>query len=352
MKKIQEVINDYYLEIKVNFKKIRKKINNYKRKVRYKFKNPKTEYGKKITNYLSEVYIGFKQLIFIIKEKLEKFVNITKDYIFNSRYRRRNLIATLILLIVNVICLITFNSTLAIFKNDFEYSIFGGVIGNRLSNDTDYSLLVYIEGTNELGEANQVYRLAEKIPEKGYTYTRYECLNDSVLVYNEESLSTSVSLSQKDVCSVYFDLTNKADLMLKIMLEDKVNSNTYVEGDAFPYYGYQYSHYECVNGSTLTIDPLLHNINVSTLTQEYCSVYFKKTNDSLDINLYVEDNTGNYNLIKTIPQNITYNINEEKSVCMNKLDERVDMTVSYDGFINVDSPNATKCDIYLDIASE
>ena len=181
----------------------------------------------------------------------------------------------------------------------------------------------------------------------------YKCKNESILTFNEDTKNASVTLDQKDVCSVYFNLIGSSDVTVNIMLEDEVDTNNYSLSKIIPYYGYKYSHYECDNNSTLTYDSNLHKVKIEASNKDLCSIYFKKEPVDLEILLYVQNKNGNYNESNTIPSGNNYTINEEKSECINNNDERIETNISYtDGFIEVTSSEVAYCQVYLDIKNE
>lgn len=341
--KIQEMLNDYYEDVKKIFHKLRKNIKKVSRKIRYSWNNPKTKFGFYFTGIIKSVGITLRDSYRVFKETLLK-----------SENRKRNLTTIGVFLFVYLFLLII-SPSYAVYLDRYEFSVLGSKVGDKYSKYYDYTLHVYIEDINNSGEGSGNYNLTSDIPVSGYSYSGYNCKNGSTLIYDESTQNTSVSLDQKDVCSIYFDLINTSDIVVKVMLEDSVDSNTYTLSNTIPYFGYKYSHYECDNNSILTYNSELHNVSVSSDKQEYCQIYFQKESVDVEVKLYVENTYGSKDYIEkvSIPANNTYVLNEEETYCLNNFDERIDSTVSYiDGYIEVSTSEVAYCKVYLDKTNE
>ena len=241
----------------------------------------------------------------------------------------------------------------AIYQDRFEFSVLGGKIGNKLLNEYDYTLLIYIEDEEADGSSSGKYNLIREIPAFGYVYSGYKCINDSKLEFDEEIKFTTVTLEQKDVCSVYFNLSQNSDITLNVMIEDKVNSNNYLKTNNIPYFGYKYSHYECTNGSVLNYNSELHKASIETNKKDTCNIYFKKEPSDIEVILYVENSRGEYIESVTIPHGNNYKLNNDKSDCFNNNEERVNAEISYTyGYIGVATNEITYCKVYLDLNNE
>lgn len=347
-----DIINDYLIDIKKYYKKIKKIIKKIYREFRYHWKNPQSKIGKKIVPIINLIIFKIVEILHKIYKKIEPYHNTFKDSLLNSDNRRRNLI---VIGSSIVICLLFLASlpSFAIYQNQFEFSVLGGVVGDKYANQFDYTLLIYIEETNDSGSGSGRYNLTSDVPTLGYTYSGYKCRNDSTLVFDEETQFTSVTLDKKDVCSVYFDLNSTTDIALKIMLEDSIDSNTYTLSNKIPYYGYKYSHYECDNNSTLTYDSELHKAKIEASNKDVCSLFFQKEPVDLEVKLYVENKSGNYIESETIPSGNNYVLNESNSECLNNNNERIETEISYtDGYIEVISQEIAYCKVYLDLQNE
>jgi len=297
------------------------------------------EYKKDFIKYKKEYIYKFKKYYFTIKRNL-----------LSSKNRKKNLTIIGILIVLNLFVLSLYVS-FAYYNEVASVPLVHASVGNMYSNQYDYVLLVYLEDDYNVKH----YHISENIPLYGYTYNSYKCNNNSTLIYDNVTKTTSVTLTQKDICSIYFDLTSDSDINVLIMLENTFNSNDYSINNNIPPYGYEYSHYECEHNSQLIYDNELHKVRISTDKKESCSIYFKKISSDVTIDLHLEETYGssNYNQFISIPANIIYTLNSEKSVCNNEEGENLDIVISYtDGFITFDSVEVSNCEIYLDIANE
>ena len=296
----------------------------------------------------------FKKKINKIYKKLIINFNLLKERLFRKENRKKYLTTTGILIILNLL-LINIYISFGYYYEEASLSLIRATVGNMYLDKYDYVLLVYLENIDINGNGNGKYRLSEEIPSLGYNYSGYKCKNNSVLLYDETTKMTSVTVEQKEVCSIYFDVISSLDLAVSIMLEDTPESNTYSVSDKIPAYGYKYSYYECSNNGKLEYNSELHTVRLSSSSNEYCSIYFTKEKSDISVKLYVEENylTGDYIERLSIPANISYTLNESKSICTNKNNERIDTEVSYlDGYINIESSEITNCSIYLDKENE
>ena len=260
-----------------------------------------------------------------------------RDLLKNKKYRRGLILVIVIFLFANIY------ASNAYYHSESEAYLIKSKIGNPLLNDYDYTLQVYLENIT-----HDDYHLSEKIPIVGYSYSGYNCLNNSSLYYDDINKTTSVTTNIRDICSIYFNLINDFDINVVILLEDTYNSNTFKESNKIPYYGYIYDKYECDNNTVLTYDSPNHLIKLNPIKQEYCKVYFKKLDTNIKVNLYIKD-SNNYVIKDFIPNGIIYEINITNTKCYNNSNEIIDGDVSYvNGYINITNTSVSKCDIYLD----
>lgn len=303
------------------------------------------DFKQKFDNYLKKFKIKTAKTI----RRTKLYYNNLKKNLLKKENRKKYLTITGILIIINLLIINLFVSFAYYYESD-SLSIIRSVVGNMYINEYDYVLLVYLEDTDNNGDGNGKYHLTDNIPVLGYNYSGYKCVNNSTLIYDEETKETSVTLDQKDVCSVYFDVVGAMDLNVKVMLEDGIDSNNYVISDRIPSYGYKYSHYECTNNGKLEYNSELHKVKLSTSSKEYCNIYFTKESSDILIKLYVEETYQNGDYVErlNIPSNHLYILNESKSSCTNN-NERIDVAISYiDGYINIETGEISHCDIYLD----
>ena len=337
--KIRDFLNDYYVDLKKYYKNTIKILKKPIRLVRYHWNNPKSILGKKLIPKINKFCL--------------KLSNIFENIFLKSKYRRRNLLVTGSLIIVCLFLLVLYPS-FAFYQNNYEFDLIGGVVGDMYANQFDYSLLIYIEETNSLGEGTGTYKLTSEIPTFNYVYSGFKCNNNSTLKYDETTAFTSVTLNQKDICSIYFDLLGSADISIQIMVEETINSNSYKISNFIPYFGYKYSHYECDNNSYLTYNSELHKVSVETSSKEYCQVYFKKEEADIDIKLFIESTHNSQNYIErlSIPSNKEYQISNN-TICFNENNERVEIDISYtDGYIQLNPLSISYCNVYLDLKNE
>lgn len=300
----------------------------------------------KIKKIYNDYKIEFIKYYNITKKYVkEKYVKV-KEYLLCSKNRRKNLIIVLSSIVFNLFLLI-FSSN-AYYVDNLNISILQALIGDFNSDKYDYSLKIYLENANEKG----TYHLSNSIPVMGYKYNRYTCKNGSELVY--ENGVASVSIDGKDSCSIYFDVEVNPDVIININIEEDINSNTYKLTDNYPYLGYTYTSYNCNNNSELIIDNELHIIKSKTNQKDICNVYFKKINEDININLYIEDglDTNNYYESNSIPSNNKYSLNS-KSICKDENNNDLNSEITYsEGIINISTENISYCDIYLDVENE
>jgi len=299
--------------------------------------------------------------IAMIKKRVKKNYKIIKGYFNNFRKNvlkkenQKKYITLATLIVIFSVLIINLFISFGYYHNEESLLLLKGVVGNIYLNEYDYTLLVYLEEIDSKGNGNGRYYLTDSIPAFGYNYSGYKCENGSSLIYDEESMATSVSIDQKELCSVYFDIIDGMDLTVKIMLEDEVGTDNYAFHEEIPPFGYRYSHYECANNGILQYDSTLHKVTLSSSTAEHCSIYFKKESADIIVNLFVESEaqSGVYNKASTIPPNVKYTLNDTTSSCKNTEEERIDASMSYvEGYINIGVSEMSTCNIYLDRINE
>lgn len=297
---------------------------------------------------LNEIYERYiKKYYFKCKIKL-KILYFKISQIFHNSKNIKSLIIIEIFIFIGIIFYVI-NPSFAIYQNNYEFSFLRSIVG---SNKYDYTLLIFLENTSSNG--TDKYSLSNNIPLFGYTYSGYNCNNDSILTYDEKTKSAKVDLLKKDICYIYFDISNSVDISTLIMLEDEVNSNTYSISSNIPYYGYKYSYYECDNDSKLTYDSIKHLVNIQSSKIDVCKIFFKKDKADIEISLYVESafKSNTYNKMDKIPSDVLYNLNKNMSECLNN-NERIETTMNYtNGYIEIDTKNVTNCKVYLNVANE
>ncbi len=287
------------------------------------------------------------------KEKLKLFYNSSIIYFNNLKNnlkirekRKKYLIFSGLGAIVAILIINLFTS-LAFYRSINSIPFIHALVGNIYAKNYDYVLLVYLENASDNGE----YHLVSDIPTVGYTYNGYKCENNSKLNFDTTLNNTNVTLNGKDICSIYFDLKNKFDITVDIMIEDEINSDTYSLTNNIPLFGYVYSHYECDNNNELNYDSTLHKITLKTNNKDNCRAYFTKQVADITIRLFTEYTQGEQDYIErlAIPSNIEYHLNSERSSCKNINNERIDTNITYtDGYIETTASEVASCEIYLD----
>ncbi len=302
----------------------------------------------KIREIINDYVVDGKKMLGLIKYKSIHLITKIKEDL-NDPSTRKKYIRGLSVFVIFLL-LVVINSSYGYYGDTASIPLARAKVGNLYLNDKDYVLLIYLQNTSQNNDGSKDYHLSSNIPSIGYEYSGYKCQNDSTLVFNEDSLTASATINKKDTCSVYFDMVAPLDVTINVMLEDNVGSDTYTLGTNIPYYGYKYNNFDCTNNSELTYDSNLHKVTLKTPGKDVCNLYFKKDAADVIVNLYVENTLDTEDYIKrfTIPTDVNYSLNSEKSVCKNN-NERVENNITYvDGYINLDTQVVTECDVYLD----
>lgn len=325
-------------------------VNDIKMKIIYLYKDVLLEiYNDYKRDYLKYLKI-FKKKIRKLYRKIRYYFLLIKDNLLKYENRKKYLTITGVLILFNLL-LINFYVSYGYYYGEGVLSLIKGVVGNLYASQYDVVQLIYLENINDTGSGSGNYYLVSDIPTYGYTYSGYKCMNGSSLIYDNSTNEVSVTTDKKEICSLYFDVVGSVDLNAKIMLESEVGSNKYVVGERIPYYGYKYSTYECDNDGVIEYNSPLHTVKLSSSSKDYCSIYFTKESSDIDVNLYVEDNYQNedYISMESIPSNNVYSINENRSICKNNNNERIDTSISYsNGYIEFGVGEIASCDVYLD----
>ena len=303
----------------------------------------------KYKEYLNELLIKITNIIKVYKKNILKKYIIFKEYLLNPNNKRKNLTIILALIVINLFLLI-FGSN-AYYQNESGIVLMHAYIGNINEQNYDYILKIYLENVNN----DNTYHLANSIPEYGYTYSNYVCKHNSDLVYDSTLNVVTVEAFGKDNCSIYFDLTSDSDIKININIEDEVNSNTYKLSSYVPYYGYDFDSFTCDNNSSVTFDSNNHKISINSLEKDNCNLYFKKINNDITINLYIETDidTNEYIRKTTIPTNKNYSLNTTRTNCKDINNNTINNQIDYtSGYINIETDYISSCEIYLDEENE
>jgi len=313
-------LKDYYIEYIEYVKKVKKKFKKIYRLIKFKIKTSNNNY--------------FNKILLFLKSK-------------NNRAQKLAM-----LFIVVIILIINIYPSLAIYNDNFYFHMIGTRVGNKENYQYDLSFLIYLEEANK---DNYTYALSDEIPTSGYVYSKYNCQNNSNIVYDENNKEFTLESLKKDTCSVYFNFAEKIDIVTKIMLEDNVNSNKYTMHNYIPSVGYNYSHFTCNNNSVIKYDNELHTIKTSSTSSDYCEVYFNKEKFDINIEVFVENNNEKNTYINTkfIPEGNLYILNSNKSSCYDNDNERINTEINYiNGHIEISNNNINYCEVYLDLEDE
>lgn len=308
----------------------------------------------RLNNVLKWIYLKTRHIKRITK-KLIRNIKIryweVKKWVLKKEHRKLSIGIGVALIIVSILFINIFSSN-AYYHNEISVPIIRTRVGDMISNLYDYILFVYLEDADNTGYGSGNYHLGETIPLFGYTYSGYNCKNNSTLIYDDVAKSTSVTVEEKEVCSIYFNLTDGLDVSITIMIEDNYQGNTYTVSNIVPYYGYTYSHYECNNNGILEYNSSLHYVLFRGHERDFCRIYFNKDNTNNRVDLYIKSN-NEYIQLNTIPIDVLYTINSNRTNCFNDGNEIVQGTVTYtNGYINVSGEGISYCEVYLDELNE
>lgn len=197
-----------------------------------------------------------------------------KENLKEPQYRKKYIVLGLLIL-VNIL-IINLLFTFAYYTDDDSIPLLQATVGDFAFLDKDYILYVYIEDANNEGKGSGNYHLTYGIPNVGYKYKSYTCKHNSKLEFNEQTKEVTATLTERDICSIYFNISMPLDLNVRIMLEEAVGSNTYKIYNDVPKSGYAYSHYKCTNGGVVNYDDSSKSLSMSSTKRDYCEAYFKK----------------------------------------------------------------------------
>ena len=145
-----------------------------------------------IDDYLEDA----KEVGRLLKEKYEKDFS-------NPQLQKKYVTIASILLVITILIANIFTSFAYYYDESEGYTLIDATVGRMYIDDYDYTLLIFAESS----EAEGVYELTPSIPSIGYTYNGYSCLNNSNLLYSDDNKITKTTLSEKDVCSIYFKVS-------------------------------------------------------------------------------------------------------------------------------------------------
>lgn len=265
-----------------------------------------------------------------------------KKYINYKNYKKLLLI-DLGLIIMCIFVLVISNSN-AYYNDRIELKLLGGKVGDFYKDNSDLSVTIFLENKSKNGN----YYIADSIPTVGYKYSKYECLNNNDLIYDEKSKNYTISALAGDHCKLYFDYEYESDISIQIYKE--TNENEYEKVFYIPIYGYKYSNYNCDNLTSITYDENKNKLYFSAPAKDHCSVYFSKDLTSLNANIYIMKKEKIEDISIFDPEK-KYVVNEQSKCYLNN--EQIDGNIN---FINnkliIDITNKDSiCDVILEEVS-
>ncbi len=131
-------------------------------------------------------------------------INIKKIiyYLLNSKNRRKNLTIIASLIVVLLILLISMSN--AYYNNITSIRLLNAIVGNV---DSEYDIVLKIYKEN----IDKPYSLSDEIPNNNYVYEKYNCINNSPLIYNELEKTINITTREKEYCYIYFSLVNNGE---------------------------------------------------------------------------------------------------------------------------------------------
>ncbi len=307
----------------------------------------------KIEEIIKEYTTDIKKYFKYVKGKIKHYINVSKGYYhniknnFKEREKRKKYLTISITSAFVLILILNIFASSAYYRDTDSISLIHALVGDISKNNYDYVLKIFLENA---GDDNE-YHLVSDIPTFGYSFSGYKCQNNSILNFSNDLKNFSSTLTEKDICSAYFDLISESDININIMLEDDIKSGNYVLGEVIPAYGYTYSHYECDNNNELEYNSELHKVVLKTNKKDNCSIYFTKDTSDITARLFIEEDVNSNKYIErfSIPANVNYSINSERSNCKNSNNERIETDITYkDGYINANVSEIATCEFYLD----
>ncbi len=240
-------------------------------------------------------------------------------------------IAILSVLIINLY------TSYAYYVQESYIPILKSKVGNKKLKEFDYSLTILIKNDND-------YIEVDKIPENGYILKNKKCINGSNIEVNDKKAKAEIT--KKDACMLYYELENKGDIILNILLENEINNEDYIISNSIPIYGYVYSHFDCINNGIITYE----NNKISFEgSKDKCNIYFNRNISDIFLSLYIEVD-GDYIKKDSIPINKSYVLNST-SECKDIDDNIILNSIDYiDGHIVINTNKIAYCEVYLDEA--
>jgi hypothetical protein len=188
----------------------------------------------------------------------------------------KKVVLSIIIVIFSLLILvITIFTSRAYYHNESSLILLHATVSDIRESIYDYILRINIEDDYH----SNAYHLVDNIPTYGYNYSHYNCKNNSLINYNSVSNNYSFESNKKDVCNLYFNMSNNPDIIVKFYIKD---NNTYREVNSINNISNLVLNNElsyCLNGNERinnTITYINNNINITTIGISNCVIYFDK----------------------------------------------------------------------------
>ncbi len=286
---------------------------------------------------------------------------------------KKNKFAVLgLMCLVIVVLVVSIKSTYAYYQTETPFSMLAASVGD-FDSSGDVNIVIWKQKT----KGSKDYIKTYGVPSVNYKFVpdSTKCSNPTTKVqvtctngttgnchytYNETSKSISLTSNDKVTCNFYFDQTISSDIDVYIMIESKdvndksYNSKYYQTATAVPATGYTYNAAVCDDKTgTISYDTSNKKFTVSSSVKNTCYVYFNSTstiNTNTQVFVQTAKNSQVYSLVDSIPVGNVYELNEEKSKCVNSQNQKTDASITYDGFVNVtDTDEHQDCNVYLNL---
>lgn len=321
---MKTIIEDYYKEFKRYFQKIRKKSKKFYRKLKYIWKNKIVAFYYDYKEYLLRGE-NRKQNLTILGSLIVVFLFILVTYpsyaIFKDEYDfsilgskvgnnyKNEYDYTLLVYIEEVTSGIgngKYNLSGSIPTFGYVYSGYKCENGSTLiydemtkltsvtTNKRDTCSIYFDLTTNaDLGitimledrKGSNNYITSNVIPYYGYTYSHYECDNNSTLTYDSELHEAFIKSEGKEHCQLYFK-KEETDIEVALFIENTYGKGDYIVKNSIPAsknYSLNKENSVCFNDTNERINTTISytdgSIKISTEEIAYCEVYLKLENE-------------------------------------------------------------------------
>lgn len=126
-----------------------------------------------------------------------------KKYITANNYKKY-LTIDLFFIVLCLFLLVTYFSS-AFYNDSISLPLMSSKVGEFYNKNSDLSVTVYQEIIDQYKNPSGNYQVVKDIPIENYTFSRYECLNNSIISYDDTLKSVIMDATMKDECKVYFN---------------------------------------------------------------------------------------------------------------------------------------------------